>query len=152
MLRAKNEATAEDFQIKGLKTAGGEETLRFEVSLYFGAKRVATVSNGGTGGCHKWDWLNKEAEECFDRLLETLAFEFDFEKDDQFIDRLIDKQVETALFKSKCKKKTLFLLADEETKDGYRMVNAVFSPEVKSYLVNKYGVQLGEIINERFLP
>ena len=150
MLKVTSEVTANDFQIKGLKTTGGEGASRFEVSLYFAGKRVATVSNEGNGSCHRWSWIDKEAEKCFDRILETLAVEF--EKGDRFINRLIDKQVETTSFKSKCKKKTLFLLADEEAKDGCRSINAAFSPEVKIHLVNKYGAQLGEIINERFLP
>ena len=144
-------ATATDFQIKGLKTSGGDETLRFEVSLYFRGKRVAKISNGGTGGPHEWSWLDREVGRVFDKLLETLTFDFDFEKGDQFIDPLIAKQVETTSLKSKCRKKTLFLLVDEDWKDGYRTVDSVFNPAVKIYLQQEYGARLKEIANERFL-
>ena len=141
----------EEFQIKGLKTAGGDETLRFEVSLYFRSKRVAIVSNGGTGGCHSWSWLDKEAKQSFDQHIKTLTFEFDFEQDDRFLDALIDKQVQDTWLKSKCRKATLFLLVGEDEEKGYQTIKAVFNADVKAHLVKKYGSQLKEIVNERFL-
>jgi len=48
--------------LKGVKNAGGEETPRFEASLYLDGKRVANVSNGGTGGCCSWYWHDRKAE------------------------------------------------------------------------------------------
>lgn len=149
--RVTSEATATDFKIKGLKTSGGNETLRFEVSLYFRGKRVATVCNGGTGGPHRWSWIDREVEHVFDRLIKTLPFEFDFEKEDQFIDPLITARIETNSLKAKCRKETLFLLVDEDWENGYRTVNSVFNPAVKAFLINKYGDRLKEIANERFL-
>lgn len=144
-------ATATDFQIKGLKTSGGDETLRFEVSLYFRGKRVAKISNGGTGGSHEWSWLDREVGRVFDQLLKTLTFEFDFEEGDQFIDPLIEKRIENTLLKPKCRKKTLFLLVGEDWENGYRTVDSAFDPSVKAFLIQKYGDQLKEIANERFL-
>ena len=144
-------ATATDFQIKGLKTSGGDETLRFEVSLYFRGKRVAKISNGGTGGPHEWSWLDREVGRVFDKLLETLTFDFDFEEGDQFIDPLIEKRIENTLLKPKCRKKTLFLLVGEDWENGYRTVDSAFDPSVKAFLIQKYGDQLKEIANERFL-
>jgi len=141
----------EEFQIKRLKTAGGEETLRFEVSLYFRDKRVASVSNGGTGGCHEWHWIDKASEQSFEQHLKTLTFEFDFEQGDQFLNALIDKQVEDTWLKSKCRKATLFLLVGKDEKKGYETIQAVFNADVKAHLVKKYGSQLKEIVNERFL-
>ena len=44
--------------LKNVKEAGGEETPRFEASLYLDGKRVATVSNGGTGGCNSYHWAD----------------------------------------------------------------------------------------------
>jgi hypothetical protein len=41
-------------QLKNLKIAGGEETTRFEASLYIDGKKAATVSNGGEGGSHRY--------------------------------------------------------------------------------------------------
>ena len=146
-----DQVTAEDFEIKGLKTAGGDETRRFEVSLHFGGKRVATVCNRGTGGPHRWSWIDSEAKHVFDRLIETLPFEFDFEKEDQFIDPLIAERIETNWLKAKCRKETLFLLVDESGEDGYRTVNSVFNPAVKAFLIQQYGDRLKEIANERFL-
>ena len=141
----------EEYQIKGLKTAGGEETLRFQVSLYFRGKRVAGVSNGGTGGCHEWHWVDKASEQSFEQHLKTLEFEFDFEQGDQFLDALIEEQVQDTWLKSKCKKATLFLLVGEDEEKGYKTIKAVFNAEVELFLVKKYGVQLKEIVNKRFL-
>lgn len=38
------------YSIKNWKSAGGEETERFEANLYRDGKCIGTISNGGTGG------------------------------------------------------------------------------------------------------
>ena len=146
-----DQVTAKDFEIKGLKASDGDETRMFQVSLHFCGKRVAKVSNGGTGGPHNWSWIDSKAKHVFDRLIETLPFEFDFEKEDQFIDPLITERIETNWLKAQCRKETLFLLVGEAGKDGYRTVNSVFNPAVKAFLIQQYGDRLKEIANERFL-
>lgn len=49
------------YSIKGFKEAGGEETVRFECSLYKNGKKIAIVSNGGYGGCNDYGWFDREA-------------------------------------------------------------------------------------------
>lgn len=45
-------------ELRKLKRAGGEETPRFEAVLAFNGREVAHVSNGGTGGATRFDWIN----------------------------------------------------------------------------------------------
>ena len=41
-------------KLKNLRVAGGDETTRFEASLYIDGKKAATVSNAGEGGSHQY--------------------------------------------------------------------------------------------------
>lgn len=45
-----------------LKTAGGEETPRFEARLHFNGREVALVSNGGTGGSCTFYWTHPKED------------------------------------------------------------------------------------------
>ena len=143
---------AEDFKIKNLRIATGQDCPRFSVSLYFQGKRAAIVSNGGTGGCHNWQWLDRDVEQSFNAMLKTLTFEFAFEQSDEFLDGLIVKQEQIDWLKTQCRKETLFLLVGEDSKEsGYRTVKNPFNPAVKTFLTKKYGDQLQEIVNEQFV-
>jgi len=42
------------WSIGRFREAGGDETPRFEADLLRDGVRVAVVSNGGTGGCHRY--------------------------------------------------------------------------------------------------
>lgn len=42
------------YTIKGIREAGGEETRRFEATIYKDGKKFAHVSNGGCGGCNDY--------------------------------------------------------------------------------------------------
>lgn len=63
---------AEDtqFWLRGLKVAGGEETLRYEATLMQGANVVARVSNDGHGGeCN----ISPQGCDDFGRLFDDLS-------------------------------------------------------------------------------
>lgn len=45
-----------------LKTAGGEETPRFEAMLSFNGREIARVANGGTGGSCSFWWLRPQED------------------------------------------------------------------------------------------
>lgn len=58
------------YSLKGYKSAGGDETERFEASLYVNGKRMAIISNNGCGGCNdirptKYTQAEKDAIEKF---------------------------------------------------------------------------------------
>lgn len=141
-------------ELKAIKITGGEETVRFEAKVYINKKFAATVSNTGTGGCHKWYWQDKEQEELYNQHIEYLnkqgKFKFNFEQGDELIDEIISKYEEEKLLKRWCKTQTVFLLVNTKESE-YPTIKAKYSPEIKAFLIKKYGSKLKEIINERFI-
>ncbi|PHJ64959.1 hypothetical protein VF04_04015 [Nostoc linckia z7] len=141
-------------ELKAIKIAGGEETVRFEAKLYINSKFAATVSNGGTGGCHDWYWQSREWEALYNQHIEYLdkqgKFKFNFEQGDELIDEIIAKREEKNLLKRWCRTQTVFILCDMEEGE-YPVIKAKYSPKIKAFLIKKYGDRLKEIVNERFL-
>jgi hypothetical protein len=139
--------------IKSVKCAGGEETPRFELNLYINNKKAAQVSNGGTGGSCMWRWDNKEFEELFNQHIKYLdsqgRFEFNFEQGDHLIYEMLAEFEENKEFKKECRTKTLFILTNSEP-GCYYTIATKYSPQVKHFLIDKYGEKLKEIINQRF--
>jgi hypothetical protein len=151
-------------QLKKLKTAGGEETLRFTAELYLDREKIAIVSNGGIGGGHEYNFFGADNRQLFtdyvnrfktdldlsDPLHQKVSeFVRDFQKTipafsqqdidaDIVVDCAIALQEELKIFNKQCKNKTLFRLP-EDPKDEYRTVNQVFSSELESLLTAKYG-------------
>jgi hypothetical protein len=82
-------------EIKNLKLAGGEETPRFEASLYIDGKKAGIVSNGGNGGCHDI-WINEP--ELRKKFYEA------FEDVDAEIYKLLDEEEHKKMIKKYVKK------------------------------------------------
>jgi hypothetical protein len=141
-------------ELKAIKISGGEETTRFEAKLYINKKFAATVSNEGTGGCHYWYWQNRELEDLFNQHIKYLdqqgKFEFDFEQCDELIDQMIADHEEEKRLKKWCKTKTVCTTYDL-AKGEYRVFDIPYSSELKTRLRAKFGNNLKEIVNERFL-
>jgi hypothetical protein len=152
-------------QLKQLKTAGGDETLRFTAKLYLDRHQIAIVSNGGTGGEHQYDffgndsrnmlmdYINQFKTKALDlsdplsrKLTEFIqdfqAFSHTFTQQDIDADIVIncaiELQEELKFFKKQCKNKTLFRLPNDP-RNQYRTLDRTFSPQVKSWIVTKYG-------------
>lgn len=53
------------FELRSIKTAGGEETPRFEAKIFYDGREVAHVHNDGNGGCCFDRWNDKRAERAF---------------------------------------------------------------------------------------
>ncbi len=137
-------------EIKDLRIAGGEETLRFELILYVDGKRSAIVSNEGTGGSHRWIWLDAnsgETQKRFNAHIQELSdsghFEFPFEQADQLIDKMI---FETQL-KADCQTGLCFQL---EGQTHYFKTNRPDSPEARKQVAKKFPNQAIEFLNDRF--
>lgn len=62
------------WNLKDVKTAGGQESVRFEADLCFGEKQVAVVYNDGCGGPHMIEWDNPEDRSAFWDWLKTSEF------------------------------------------------------------------------------
>ena len=148
-----------------------EETTCFSASIYIGGERAGEVRNRGTGGPHEIDWCSdKNGSEWLGLAYEewlkdqTVPFET-FEGKIELLDNTHDKlevTIDEALnrfederwLKRQCKKKILFKLKDDENRDdatAWWVVKAPFSEITKHQLQKRYGDNLGEIANERFV-
>lgn len=159
-----------NIQLKNIKTAGGDETLRFTASVYFDDRRIAIVSNGGTGGGHQYDFIGGTRQEFYagiDRIVGTPLNLGDplhltisdflqdiqktipsFSQKDLDADIIIDCAIELQKFQKQCKTQTLFRL-EADRRCIVRSVNRAFTSELKSYLIDRYGTGI-IIINEFF--
>lgn len=69
---------------------------------------------------------------------------------DQIVGKLIDEYETARYYKRKCKKKTVVIT--KECKEGQCIVfDHPYKPEYRKHFEQKYGDQLVEIINERFI-
>lgn len=75
--------------LKNLREAGGEETPRFEASLYLDGKKVATVSNGGTGGCNSYHWEDGRWDTPTQKVCNQIAEEHLGETYNEALDMLV---------------------------------------------------------------
>ena len=114
------------YSLVSFKEAGGEETVRFEAYIALNGKKVMHVSNGGTGGCHRYGPVGpfktdaaatkgyadfRQAEVA----LEAFAAEWNkgtefagSEDADQFVDHLVEVAVLNKM------RKVLFLVDDQD--------------------------------------
>ncbi|NTW39977.1 MAG: hypothetical protein HGA44_08805 [Cellulomonadaceae bacterium] len=56
------------YALTKVRTAGGDETLRFEAVLVRDGRPVAHVSNGGEGGPHRWSPVDAGGWSAIDRF------------------------------------------------------------------------------------
>jgi hypothetical protein len=168
-----DEFKIESVELKSYKEAGGEETTRFEAKLHLnGSKKAAcVVSNGGTGGCHSYYWVDgykmeKKFTEYVQKLVKDGVFNDYYESVKTYYSKNqmeprpieeyvgVDEYIELLIWESKvkkaCKKKTCFTLKSDEWGD-YREVREAYSEELKQWLTKECGDDLKEILNERFI-
>jgi hypothetical protein len=134
-------------EIKNLKMAGREDTLRFQLNLYINKKHAAIISSAGTGGSYEWLWLNDEAEKLFNEHLAKLIaahhFKFDFEQNDE----LIDEMIEDLEIKQACKK---FLCIKIKGEESYRIMSEPDSPEARQWALALFAHKEFEYLNDRY--
>lgn len=130
-----------------ISKATSEETTCFSAVLYADGQKAGTVSNQGTGGCNLYRWddpaLGKRVKEWADQQ----PTEFDFEKLDQLVGDLLNRHEVLASLQRRTKKVTWFRLKGDKARE-WRTVKAPFAPQVKAFLVGKYGDQIDLIANE----
>jgi hypothetical protein len=133
---------------------GSEETTRFDAELYIDGKYAAVVSNDGHGGCHHFLFSDRDLEQRFyayARSLPPVKTEFGMMDmdDEMLVDELLSRYEEEKQLKRWCKKSTVIRLKGSE-EGSYQQFPEPFSAAMKGFLVNRYGDQLEEIVNERF--
>lgn len=85
------------YAVRNLREAGGEETARFEAVITRHGRPIAHVSNGGHGGSHRYDPVErgvKGTEDLADLSARAVLWNASnelagYEDTDQFVDRLV---------------------------------------------------------------
>jgi len=126
--------------VKAVKIHDGlsEETMCFEATLYIDGKKAASASNRGQGGCNEYHFIDAKVEKAFYSWTEKQEMEFDFEKEDQIVSKLVIAFDEDRWCKRKSKTKTLFRLKGDAA-DGWRTLSAPYCDRVKAFMDKKYG-------------
>lgn len=131
-----------------------EETTCFSASLWIDGKKAADVMNRGCGGDNEYHFADRALQTRFEAFCAAmppvpckygdgspLPMDAEF-----YISMLLERFEREKL----CKGKTLFrtkgMVAGE-----YRQIKSPFSPEVKAFLVKKFGDDLESILNEDVL-
>ncbi len=140
-----------------------EETLCFDATVYADGKRAGVVCNRGCGGSNEYHWADrdlgaeieawaeKEVIVTTDPVNPEKVMFVTFEKLDWKIGEVLDEWETRQWFKTKCRSKTLFKIksdGDQFDPNSWRTVKGKFTREVKAWLVQRYGDDLGEIANE----
>lgn len=123
------------------------ETNCFRASICLNGQVVGTVKNAGQGGCHEYDWLDREVGKRITAWSQTQKTEFDFEKLDQIIDRLLADHETRAQLRRWCKTQTVFRLKRDKAGE-WRTIKTRFDKNVKEQLTKTYGDKLERIANE----
>lgn len=137
------------FEIKKLsiQTRLSQETLCFSADIWVDGKNIGEVTNQGHGGCNNYYWHDAVKGKELEDFAKTTVTKYNFDQLDILVDEVISKMQADKEIKRWCKTKTVFtLLGDIEGE--FRTVKNVFTPEVKAWLVNKYGDKIAKIYNE----
>ena len=148
-------AVKNGYQIKGLKIFKGMDDHGFNCNLLRYGKKIAEVVNDGSGGPTLFHWLDKAEEPKLQALCnkvepadyDGIMLNCDM---DIFIGEMIDHLQEENAWKSRCQNFTIVLLKSLEDSQ-YIQYKAPYSPELAEKIREKYGDDLEEIVNERYL-
>lgn len=133
-----------------VKTAGGEETPRFEARLAVDGVEVAIVTNGGTGGANRYHWLDEHRYPGLVAQIETLAKQVTgatFEPLDALVFQLLDEIALAKRLKRTMKTKHVFRLVGDKPGE-YRTATQVGWTDIRKVLREKYGEKLACIVGD----
>ena len=152
--------------IKSLKIATNlsEETIAFTGSLWINGKKAADLKNDGQGGAN-FAWFNdRELEKAFDAYCESLppepqTDEWAIERgldamsmdSDLWISLEVGKIDEARYWKRKCAKTMCIILKSHKEGQFIQYKAWPYTTDAAKEVREKYGDDLLEIVNERFL-
>ena len=146
--------TKESIQLKNVKIAWhmSEGTTAFTASLYIDGKKAADVKNEGRGGDNHPRFMDRELEKEFKEFCLTIPYpgESYSMTYDSFIGILLGEWISNDDWKKACRKGLVFRVKSDN-EDQYRTTKGKYSPELASAMREKYGDDLIDIINERFI-
>jgi uncharacterized membrane protein YfhO len=145
------------YSIKNLRTFRGMEGTGVNSTLYENGKKLCNVDDDGNGGC--LNFYEYSVEEKIEKELknvgkvkydETDTYEFTYDAE-MLLNELIDRALEDKQFKTKCKRNTLIVTT--KCKRGQHIEFSIPFNTITSRkcLEKRYGDELVEIINERYL-
>lgn len=137
-------------ELKSVKTCkwASDETECFNAVIYVDGQRAGTVENDGHGGCNNYHFEDRSVGDAFRAFAKAETGE-EFEPEDAYIGKLLDKHEEEKAYKRWCKKETLFRLKGDKP-GHWRTLNTTYSPAAVQWIRAKYTDQVEEILNERF--
>ncbi len=137
--------------------SGSRETLCFTAEILINGVAAGGVRNDGQGGNHFYEWndfaLGREVH-AYCAALPGEMYEGTYLPCDldTIVDAHIDEYESHQWMAKQTAKRTLFRVKTRKYAEGeWDTVKSPFSPDVKKYLVGKYGASLGEIANETHL-
>ena len=122
-----------------------EETLCFSATIYFRGQRVGEATNRGCGGCNNYHWFDRAASAEIEAWAEAQDLEFDFEKLDQIIGKLVHDFDDARRMKRLSKNRTVFRLAGDDA-GTYRSLSIPYSDRAQKYLDTEFGDKVIEIV------
>ena len=116
-----------------------DETSCFSASIFIDGRKVGVVSNQGQGGPNEYMVPDKAAWDKFSAYCKQKmsGSEFQFEYEDQYIDKLLSEHENRMFLRKQCLGKTLFRL-DGDTDDSWRVAKIPFTECIRQILQLRY--------------
>lgn len=152
-----------ELTLRNVKIAAhlSEETTAFTATVFIDGKKAGLARNDGHGGANFVDWTDYSLAAEYKAWLEkeTIVRQDLFDADkvrliepasrlDLIVSEALAAFEEQRWFKQQCRGKVLFRLKTDDDPESWRTVKAAFGPEVKAWLVSRFGDNLSEIANE----
>jgi hypothetical protein len=148
-----------NYCVKNVKTGPSREwgpKGSYTANLYQGNKKIAEVFEAGDGGMLDIRWLDRQAAQEFIKFAESQTYFCEFDKKttnyshELYIAKLVEDYETTKQIKRWCRTKTVVRWKGD-AEGEYRTFKAKYSPKVKEAITAKFGDQIVEIVNERFV-
>ena len=137
------------FELKNLRIvkALSEETTCFTATLWVNGRKVAQVSNRGTGGCNDWRWSDRAAEQAFTEQAKAAFPDQTFEQEDSLVARMMDRSDRIARFRRQTKTALVFRLKGD--KQGvWKVLKGRTLASLREHLRKTYGDKVERIAND----
>lgn len=117
------------------------ETLCFSAAIHIDSKKVGSVSNTGTGGCHEYNWQDPQARERFRAWSETQASPEIIEKMDWVINGRVLQYGDCKFLVQHVHNRTLFRLKSKTYTDTthFDVLSRAYGSYTQRYLTKHFG-------------
>jgi hypothetical protein len=139
------------WEVKNVKTFLGREGQGFNATIYRNGKKVGFAIDDASGGMVDLDFNTKEDEKAFSDFAATISEPWEY-GDEPFVynaDVLAGALVEIKEDMQRCKKHMVIRLASAPQE--IMIFNGKYEPTLLAYAQKKYGEDLLEIVNERYM-